>query len=108
MSESVNGMSLTSSLQLLSELWECMGLPPNLKLLLSCPSEGLEFLDDARGLPGRSRTISMEGLDVGMLRRRQYPSSSEEIVSCDSEMPISSVKKLSTVAERPLGEVDES
>jgi hypothetical protein len=82
------------------------GAPPNLKLLLSWPSEGLEFLDEARGLPGRSRTMSTEGLSMGRLRRRQYSSSSEGIVSCDP--PISSIGKSFTVAERPAVEVEES
>ena len=106
MSESVSGVLPTSSLQLLSERWEGIGLPPNLKLLLSWPSEGLEFLDEARGLPGRSRTMSMEGLSRGTLRRRQYSSSSEGIVSCDS--PTSSIGKSPTVVERPMLEVEES
>jgi len=81
MSESVNGASPTSSLQLLSERWEGIGLLSNPKLLLSWPSNGLEFLDEASGLPGCSRTMSMEGLSMGGFRRRQYSSSSEGIVS---------------------------
>jgi len=104
MSESVNGTSSTSSLQLLSERWEGMRLPPNLKLLLSWPSDGRKFLHEARGLPGHSRAMSMEGLSMGGFRRRQYSSSSEGIVSCES--PISSIGKSPMVAERPVVEVE--
>jgi hypothetical protein len=66
------------------------------------------FLEEARGLPGRSRTILTEGLSAGDVRRRQYSSSSEWIISCDSETPISSVEKSSTVAVSPVVEVERS
>ena len=94
MSERVNGVSLISSLQLLSER---MGLPPNLKLLLSWLSEGLEFLEEVRGLPERSHTISTEGLSAGKLRWQQYSSVSELMILCDSGAPASLVRKLSIV-----------
>ena len=45
---------------------------------------------------------------MGELRRRQYSSSSEGIVSCESEVPISSAKKSSTVVERLAVDVEES
>ena len=106
MSERVNGVSLVSSLQLSSKR---MGLPPNLKLLLSWPSEGLEFLEEARGLPGRSHTISTEGLSVGKLRRRQCSSVSELMISCDLGAPASLVRKSSIAVVKgswtPVGRV---
>ena len=92
MSERVNGVLLVSSLQLSSEH---MGLPPNLKLLLSWPSKGLEFLEEVRGLPGHSCMISMEGLSAGKLRRRQCSSVSESMIPCGSGAPASLVRKSS-------------
>ena len=60
---------LTNLFTVFSEHREGMGLPLNLKLLLSWPSNGPEFLGEKRSFPGRSRTMSIEGLSLGGLSR---------------------------------------